>query len=317
VTYIGKSQSWAVPYELPYMSALQAFWAAVVAHYGPNYTLTYMGNQTNYFPMLNYFRFGGSVGTEWYPYCTTALMSLPNYAYSMSRWTNFYQQMGNYLHSLGPPWQIIDSINSAETPPNYCYANTEAGYAVGWANRFGVRDGIGSQGLSVADEIACTSMSGCTSMSCTGASYSASNWYPLFQTYNTWGVPLQLQPIALSYPGDTTCANGCGPTTFSGNLPTFLSTFSTAEGTTDYEIYWRDLSLAYDVNHYCVLQQPTLGTCTSGVSLGGQIPNIVPDQLDWFQTVGQGTGCAISTPQSGSSGTCGYATNIDQAQGQH
>jgi hypothetical protein len=325
LNYISAAQSWAVPYEYPFMSALKAFWAAVVAHYGPNYSLTYMTSTTNYFSKLNYFRFGGSVGTEWYPYCTSVLTSLPNYGYSMSGWTNYYQQMGNYLHSLGPPWQIIDSVNSAETPANYCYANTEAGYAVGWANRFGVTDGIGSQGLSVADYIACHQHSCLNGSSCTmGSYYSASNWYPLFQTYNTRGVPLQLQPIALSWPNDTTCANGCGPTTYSGDLQTFLYPFSTNEGTTDYEIYWRDLSLAYDVNYYChfnTIPPPPPYSCnsSSSISLGGEITSS-SQLLTFFQAVGQGndpTACGSNTPQTGSMGDCGYAIKVNDAQGPH
>jgi len=34
LSFISSSESWPVPYQYPYMSALKAFWAAVVAHYG-------------------------------------------------------------------------------------------------------------------------------------------------------------------------------------------------------------------------------------------------------------------------------------------
>jgi hypothetical protein len=327
VMYISAAQSWAVPYEYPYKSALKAYWAAVVAHYGPNFTL----NSTNYYPGLNYFRFGGSVGSEWYPYCTSGgasggLESLSSpYKYwkqidamhaapPYTGWLNYYQEMGNYLQSLAPPFQIIHSINAAETPPDYTYGTSEAGYAIGWSNRFGVRDGFGSQGLSVQDQINCTTGPGCN----TGAQYSASNWYPLFQQYNTYGAPLELQPIALSYEGDTTCTHGCSVSTYSGDLPTFLYSFATSVGGTDFEIYWRDLSLSYDVTNYCHL---VLGACqaTTSVTPGGQI-NPSSLQITFFQGVGQGDTnpyCSGNSPQSGAHGNCAYQNNINEAHGQH
>jgi hypothetical protein len=336
ITYIGVSQSWAVPYEYPYKNALKAYWAAVVAHYGPNFTLS----GTNYYPNLNYFRFGGSVGSEWYPYCVSGMnggvnvglkyLSSP-YIYVKSGtdanhvgWLDYYQEMGNYLQSLGPPFQIIHSINAAETPPDYTYGNSEAGYAIGWSNRFGIRDGFGSQGLSAQDYINCTSPNNCDTPLPDPSPNSASNWHPMFKEYNTYGAPLELQPIALSYPGDTTCSHGCSVSTFSGDLPTFLSTFATSVGATDFEIYWRDLSLSYDVNHYCALNPgpipPANTECVAGTSAttGGQLST--GQQFTFFQLVGQGNtpaDCGSNMPQSGATGTCAYATNIGQGHGQH
>jgi len=337
--YISAAQSWAVPYEYPYKNALKAYWAAVVAHYGPNFKIP-AGTGMNYYSQLNYFRFGGSVGSEWYPYCTSGgasggLENLPApYTYTRDSttcpmgdtctpWLGYYQEMGNYLQSLAPPFQIIHSINAAETPPDYTYGNAEAGYAVGWSNRFGIRDGFGSQGLSVQDEINCTGSNNCDN-SPPGTLYSASNWHPMFKQYNTYEVPLELQPIALSYPGDTTCSHGCSVSTFSGDLPTFLSTFATSVGATDVEIYWRDLSLSYDVNYYCALNPgpipPANTECVAGTSAttGGQLTT--GEQFTFFQLVGQGNkpaDCGSNMPQSGATGTCAYATNIGQAHGQH
>jgi len=326
VSFISASESWAVPYELPYMSALQAFWAAVVVHYGHNFTL----NSTNYYPQLNYFRFGGSVGSEWYPYCTATLAGLTNgYGYTMSGWTNYYQQMGNYLQSLGPPWRIIHSINSAENPVNYVYATTEAGYAVGWSNAFGVRDGFGSQGLSALDQYNCTAPNSCTSC-LTGGLCSASDWYPLFTNYKSRGVPLELQPESLSYPGDTDCSSpvcGVGSGNYSGDLPTFLYPFATG-GTapystaTDVEIYWRDLSLAYDPTNYCSI---LAGACNPGssISLDNELASRA-QQFDFFSGgsgitgVGVGdnpTSCNPNGTQG--NGDCAYRTNVDNAHGQH
>jgi hypothetical protein len=317
LTYISAAQSWPVPYEYPYMNALKAYWAAVVAHYGPNFTL----NGTNYYSQLNYFRFGGSVGSEWYPYCVSSLQALSTpYTYSMSAWLNYYQQMGNYLQSLGPPFTVIHSINSAEVSPvNYTYATDEAAYAAGWSNRFGQRDGFGSQGLSALDYVNCVTNS-CPVCTTGGSHCSASNWYPLFGQYNVSGSQLELQPEALSYPGDTDCSNptcGTGNGNFSGDLPTFLYPLATAQGTTEVEIYWRDLSLAYDPTNYCSI---SLGACnlSSSISVDNQLT--VTEQYNWFSdngtppnAVGIGTGCGGTQGQ----GLCTYESNINSAHGQH
>lgn len=327
--YLDAAQSWAVPYEAPYKAALKAYWAAVVAHYQPGFSL----NGNPYFSKLNYFRFGGSVGSEWYPYCVSGTNSssgnagldyLTNgYAFGTGTiWLDYYKEMGDYLESLAPPFQIIHSINAVDTSPgvhDYSFPTTEAGYAVGWSNRFGWRDGIGSQGLSAKDKINCTSPNSCTSCT-TGGLCSASNWYPMFLLYGPpLGVPLELQPIALSNYNDPTCSPACTPNTDSGDLRVFLP-FATSPGsTTDFEIYWRDLSLAYDNQDYCILG---VTACQPGsATTGGQIMSTTVQQT-YFQNVGQGKP-TMSHPdctgsyQTGATGDCTYETDISQAHGQH
>jgi hypothetical protein len=330
--FINAAQSWAVPYEYPYMSALKAFWAAVVAHYGPSYTI----GLTNYFSQLNYFRFGGSAGSEWYPYCVTGtgnyLENLPApYTYVMEGgvaghsvgWVDYYTAMGGYLQSLDPAVKIVHSINGAEIPENYCYADDEAEAAVTFSNRFGVRDGFGSQGLSALDHKECTTGPGCSYNMCnTRTQFSASDWYPLFATYGASGVPLELQPESLSYEGDTDCSLptcGVGGGNYSGDLPTFLYPFATNDGVTDVEIYWRDLELAYDSTNYCYLSGTSCQASMS-ISLGGQIGS-AGLQYTFFQKVGQGS---MGTPvpctgplQTGATGNCAYAVNINAAAGPH
>jgi len=294
------------------MNALKAFWAAVVAHYGPNFKLP-AGIGPNYYPQLYYFRFGGSAGSEWYPYCTSSLSSLPNgYGYTKSAWLNYYQQMGNYLQSLGPPWKIIHSINAAESPVDYDYATQEAADAVGWSNAFGVRDGFGSQGLSALDYVNCFTNT-CPVCTTGGTHCAASNWFPLFGQHKALGVPLELQPESLSYPGDLDCSNptcGTGNGKYSGDLPTFLYPFATDQGITDAEIYWRDLSLAYDSTNYCSISG-SLCLAGSSITVDGQLS--AAQQFNWFTTVGIGTSCGGS--QGG--GQCNYEVNINDAQGQH
>jgi hypothetical protein len=213
-------------------------------------------------------------------------------------------------------------------PPDYTYGNAETGYAVTWSNRFGARDGFGSQGLSVQDYINCTGSNNCDTPPSNPFPNSASNWHPMFLQYASSGVPLELQPIALSYEGDKTCMApypvGCNPNTYSGDLPTFLYPFATAAGGTDFEIYWRDLSLAYDVNNYCTLNSsppgppPTACVASTSVTPGGQI-NPTSLQFTFFQDVGQGntTECGSNTPQFYAKGKCQYAININSTHGQH
>jgi hypothetical protein len=124
----------------------------------------------------------------------------------------------------------------------------------------------------------------------------------------------------LSYPGDTDCSNptcGTGNGNFSGDLPTFLYPLATAQGTTEVEIYWRDLSLAYDPTNYCSI---SLGACnlSSSISVDNQLT--VTEQYNWFSdngtppnAVGIGTGCGGTQGQ----GLCTYESNINSAHGQH
>ena len=197
-------------------------------------------------------------------------------------------------------------------------------YALGWSNRYGVRDGFGSQGLSAADYVACVTHN-CDTPPLAPPYNSASNWHPKFLQYNTHGVPLELQPIALSYPGDTDCTSPvCGVTTYSGDLPTFLYPFATSAGGTDFEIYWRDLSLAYDGNNYCkfnTMPPPPPFSCAGATSVtpGNQI-NPPTLQVTFFQAVGQGNNpslCGNNMPQTGSTGNCSYANNINHTHAQH
>jgi hypothetical protein len=253
------------------------------------------------------------------PYQYTKMIDSMHASPPYTGWLNYYQEMGNYLQSLAPPVKVVHSINAAETPPDYDYGSQEAGYAVGWSNGFGVRDGFGSQGLSVKDYLNCNI--DCDTLP-NPPDPSASNWHPMFKKYNTYGLPLELQPIALSYPDDTNCTNGCSVSTYSGDLPTFLYSFATSVGGSDFEIYWRDLSLAYDVNNYChfTTMLPPFACSQTGTSitLGGQVPDFT-HLLNFFQASGQGNNpaCGTNMPQTGSTGDCDYAININSAHGQH
>jgi len=324
INYISAAQSWPVPYEYPYKSALKAFWAAVVAHFKSTASFTYL-------PQLNYVRFGGSVGSEWFPYCTTNSgsggylenLSAP-YKYRKSvtdstytGWLDYYSEMASYLQTLNPLFKVGWSINSAENPVDYCYGNSQAATAVASINGIGARNGFGSQGLSAVDYQNCVGMHTCTTPSCPSQpTYpSASNWYPNFLSDKGSTSILELQQAAISYPNDTTCSNSCGTGDghYSGDLKTWLP-FAVSSGATDIEVYWRDLELAYGDTGYCTLT-PTGGACTTGsISIGNQLTST--DQLTFFKSVGTGTSCG-SSQGTHASGDCSYAAAVKAAQGPH
>ena len=196
------------------------------------------------------------------------------------------------------------------------YGDAEADYAVTWSNRYGARDGFGSQGLSSQDVVNCTTPNDCDP----GPPNSAADWYPAFAKHAQSGVPLELQPIALSDETNDSCSTTpCTPDTNSGDLQQFLP-FAVTAGATDFEIYWRDLSLAYDVTNYCALTAPPLSCIAlTSVTPGGQI-NPASNQLPFFQDVGQGPTnpfCSGNSPQNNSAGNCEYADAVDHAHGQH
>jgi hypothetical protein len=311
---ISAAQSWPVPYEYPFKYALMALWAAAVAHYGPSYA---------YYSQLNYFRFGGAEGSEWIPYCTGYLSTLSSpytFPHNDSVWLNYYTEMTAYLQSLSPPFKVINSIDGAnDVYYTYCYADSEAAVALGYRTGLGSINGIGNQGVSALDAANCTCPNTCTYSTCSTymGSRSSSDWYQLFATYNVQPVPLELQQISLSYPGDYTCSIMCGAGNgyFSGDLTTWLYPLATGQGTTDVEIYWRDLELAYDGIHYCNLAS---SCSSSSISQGGQLS--LAEQLTFFNLVGQSSTCTSGgsgMTQVGASGNCAYAININAAHGYH
>src|SRR6266536_3965380 len=65
-TAITSVQSWVVPYQTPMKTALKAFMAAVIQHFGPN-----TSDPTQIKPaQVLYLRLGKSVGVESFFYCT-------------------------------------------------------------------------------------------------------------------------------------------------------------------------------------------------------------------------------------------------------
>lgn len=324
VSIISAAQSYPVPYEYPYKSALKAFWAALVAHYN-------IVNFPTYYSQLNYLRFGGSVGSEWYPYCTASLGALTApYQYRQSGtnatftgWVDYYAEMVLYTQSLGSTLQVMWSINSAEVPPVYDYADTEATTAMAYANAFGAKNGFGSQGLSVQDVLNCTfGTNNCDPPPSPPLNPSASNWHPNFKNVRANASILELQQSAISYPKDTNCTNGCGTGngSYSGDLANWMQ-FAWQSGATDFEVYWRDLELAYGDGAYCTVNAFNNG-CSLLISLGGQLVDQA-QVAQFFRAVGRGqtspgTWCPTSSQTAAkATGDCSYATALHSAHGPH
>jgi len=200
---------------------------------------------------------------------------------------------------------------------DYTYGNSEANYAITYANGYGVHNGFSSQGLSALDSVNCTGLNYCDTPPPAQNKNSASNWHQMFLIYRGTGVPLELQQAAISYPGDDTCSVNCGfgDGFYSGDLVTFLN-LALAAGLTDVEIYWRDLELAYGDTGYCMLNIPDTGSCILGsITIGGQISDTT-QQETFFKTSGVGNGCG-STQGSNAAGMCQYKYAINAAQGIH
>jgi len=276
-------------------TAMKAFIAAAIKHFGPNHS----GTTINPF-QVSYMRFGKSVGGESFVYCSGGLGGTTP-PYSISVWQNYITEMTNFEQAQSPTMLIFEPINRVDgtaNDPNY--PNYEASDAVKHGNVYGATFGFGSQGLSAADN----------GVSC------ASNWCNLFLGTFSQGSPLELQQIANSNPFDDTCGSGCNPGGESGNLRVWLP-FAVSSHLNVLELYSLDADLAYDPN-FCVL---TGSPCDTG-SYGALNGLTTTQQHDYFQGAGTNTGvglgpsCATGT-QGGANGNCEYSKKINEAQGYH
>ena len=298
-SFIGTAQSSPVPYELPYLTAWEAFMAAANLHFNPNYAGA--GSQ------LGYVRSGTWSGGESFAYCTTdpggynGLTGMdPPYGLvsnldNTNTWTSDYQKKVNHITSLSPTMVRYWPVDTVDN--HIFYPDTMAGYA----RNASYTNGFGSQGLSLLDE---NSAGAC-------ASTVPGDWCNLFSnTYYKFGMPLELQQISISNPDINPCnPTQCGvpPNKFSGDMRGWLP-FAVSKGATVFEVYYQDLGLAYDPN-FC--SGTGVSTC-SGTMYHCYVPaasNVTPAlECGWFNEVGKG---ATTCP-----GGC-YSTAIDQAHGPH
>jgi hypothetical protein len=318
VTYISAIQSWPVPYELPYKSALKALWAATFLHYNSTYSIS----GSNVSGQLGYIRPGESVGGEVFPYCVSSLKALASpYTYvksgssgSQVGWLDYFDEMIDWGESQTPFMKFFAPIDTADSPPDIGYATHEASKAVVSSNGHGLVDGYGSQGLSLLDSL----------NTCPNAT---SNWCWLFGNTPTWyknGSPLELQQISLSDPDDSQCdsttspppLHACGiPPRDSGDMRTWLS-FAVTNHMSVLELYYLDAALAFDPN-YCASFN-MFGECV-GYSVGNSSNTFLTTALQatFMNEVGQGSKCSppVSGAGGASTGNCAYATAINAAHG--
>jgi len=324
VKYISAIQSWPVPYELPYKSALKALWAATFLHYNATYRADRNDGHglVNVSGQLGYIRPGESVGGEVFPYCVSSLEALASpYTYvksgssgSQVGWLDYFDEMIDFGESQTPFMKFFAPIDTADSPSDITYATHEANKAVVSSNGHGLVDGYGSQGLSLLD-----SKNGCAN--------ATSNWCYLFGNPPTSyknGSPLELQQISLSDPDDSQCdsmtspppLNACGiPPRDSGDMRTWLS-FAVTNHMSVLELYYLDAALAFDPN-YCASFN-MFGECV-GYSVGNSSNTFLTTALQatFMNEVGQGSKCSppVSGAGGASTGNCAYATAINAAHG--
>jgi hypothetical protein len=321
---INVSESWMVPYELPYKTAYQAALTALFLHFNQNYA----PGGTNLSNQLGYLRFGQSVGAEAFPECSGDLGSLGNgYNYTADTgmsgvsvgWTgDYYTGMLAWAEAQHPFMNILTSLNQV-TGPTDGYGSREAAAAAAATNGGGFGDGFGSQGLSLLDQI-------------NTCSQAASGWCTAFGLWYPSWMPLELQQISLSDPLDYDCMHGptgqCGiPNNDSGDLRLWLD-FAVQNHLTVLELYYHDAALAFDPQ-YCALDSQTSPmTCTSASYTLDEFLTR-PLQFSFFQaisgTTGSGAGIAsgcqsqvgVTGAQSGANGDCSYGIAIMNAHGLH
>jgi hypothetical protein len=320
VKYISAIQSWPVPYELPYKSALKALWAATFLHYNATYRADRNDGHglVNVSGQLGYIRPGESVGGEVFPYCVSSLKALASpYTYvksgssgSQVGWLDYFDEMIDWGESQTPFMKFFAPIDTADSPPDITYATHEANKAVASSNGHGLVDGFGSQGLSRLDT---DFINGCAG--------STSNWCTLFGTYYQKASPLELQQISLSDPDDGNCGSqspegSCGiPPRDSGDLRKWLP-FAVNNHLTVLELYYLDAALAFDQSYCGTI---IAGRCTNGYTIVGNTFLTSLLQGTFMNEVGQGSNCPGGGSGAGgtSNGNCDYAIAINSAHGQH
>lgn len=233
LTLVADSESYVVPYELPFLAARQAFLKAVHIHFNSSYTNAVGGTAAQ----LGYWRNGQSAGGEVYPFCYSNMQNLSapytlaadtpttpgagNSCFvgvSCTSWgfVTYYDDdlyFGQTLHSY---MRLYNSLNNGGTGSsvNYGYSRTENNTANLYTNGSGVFDGIGEQGAALSD-ITDYANNPSQTFSTLNPSNMAGNdgVYLAFTHYNS-GMPLEIQPISTSAYDDGNCTsqakNGSG-----------------------------------------------------------------------------------------------------------
>lgn len=222
-----------VSYELPFMTAYQAFIAQVIQHYNGN-TATPIG----------YIRFGFSQGGEDSPECNQywGPPGAPNY--SKTVYLSYIQQMTNFVKSQNPTMTILGDLHAVGAPGSvdYGYADLEASYAV--ADNFG----FGTNGLQASDITNFDANLPCDS-----------DWCALFTPAGgfTYNPTLSLQTLQWTDPTNS------DPTNPTGSLTT-IEPFAKLHGANNLELYQADVAIAFDSANYCNYKHSACSTINPG-----------------------------------------------------
>lgn len=354
ITYIAASQSYLVPYELPYLTYRQAAIKALMLHFGASYTNALGGTASQ----LGYFRAGQSAGGEVYPFCYAAMQALAApYQFTTNQtgsspgtgdncyvgggcttwdWNTYYNNDLLFLESLHPYMRLFTSLNVGGTgaSPRFSFARGQVSKAAARTNGAMLFDGIGEQGVSLADITAYAANTAQTFTDPNPANVCGNDGCKLAMTYTASGMPIEIQQISTSKYDDSNCSS-CGvPPNDSGDMRQWLAFFtglSATDGTATVtlpgrasvlELYYRDAALALDASTYCSLDNATNPTsCASGIVLPSFAWYTAAYRYAAFQAVGMGTTCATSygtTAQgTGASGNCSYALALKNFHGSH
>jgi len=234
LTLVADSESYVVPYELPFLAARQAFLKAVHLHFSSSYTNAVGGTAAQ----LGYWRNGQSAGAEVYPFCYTNMQNLAA-PYTLATDTPTTPGAGNscftscsgsatwgfvtyYINdlifgeSLHSYMRLYNSLNNGGTGTsvNYGYSRTENQNAPLHTNGSGLFDGVGEQGAALSD-ITDYANNATQAFSVLSPSNMCGNdgCYNAFTNYSS-GMPIEIQPISISAYDDGNCTsqakNGSG-----------------------------------------------------------------------------------------------------------
>jgi hypothetical protein len=261
-------QSWFVPTDAGYTAAQEAFEAALVYHF----------NHSANVSQISYSRgLPAARGGEVVMLCPDQMVAdgFPGYAsqaQAKTTWLAWIQNSINYMATLNPTFQVINSMNPGWTgsSPDYSYADAQAGYAIAASNAGGHRNGFGSQGLQATDKCSATPP----------PPYSSADWVTSAANYYSGGSvspgtqPIEGQQIDRSDP--TAVYNGSciwqsgltgvpgfqgagGTRSSTGSLVAYLP-YAKSRHLSTLELYAFDAALAFDPT-YCI---ESAGTCGTG-----------------------------------------------------
>ena len=234
LTFVADSESWLVPYELPYLTMRQAAYKAIFLHYGPGYTNAQGGTAAQ----LGYWRGGQGAGGEAVPFCYAQMQdnTWVTAPYTLAADTATVPGVGDNCFSGGGcntwgfttyykndliaieklhPYLKVSSARSMVLPVagrKFQLRVQSKGFC-GGTNGSGLFDGMGEQGVALSDV---TSLATNPSQNFTtlNPNLCGNDGCHMAFTYAASGMPVEIQPVSISAYDDGNCTtqshNGSG-----------------------------------------------------------------------------------------------------------